>query len=164
MFWWRIKQLKESLVQRCPTAREQLSYYIASGVVVSFTALGQLAPTQSALEVVVHWALWLAAIIFGTIYLYSCNGGATGKDFLPRLFAIGWVVAIRWSVVAIPLIIVIGSLLVLVVAVAAPHPSQVDPAAMFVVLYYLAVVLLIWRCGVHLREVALRSVQNAVTN
>lgn len=162
MYWWSIKKLKDSLVQRCPAAREQLSYYIATfALTYVLVALSGLAPAPGGLEFAVSLALSMAFLIFGSVYLYNCNGGATGKDFLPRLFAIGWVVTIRWSVVAIPLIIIIGSLLVLVLAVAAPHPSQVDPDVMFAVLYYLALVFLIWRCGVHLREVALRSAQNA---
>ena len=35
---------------------------------------------------------------FGTYYIYRCNGGENGERFLERYICLGWVVAIRWTV------------------------------------------------------------------
>jgi len=46
------------------------------------------------------WGILLAVV--GTIYTYRQNGGAEGRHFLQRYFAVGWVVSVRWLAVSIP--------------------------------------------------------------
>lgn len=171
MYWWNIKRLKDALAERPLTAREQLSYYIATWMLVyMLMALSQLAPAASAPEVLVHFILSIAIVVFGSLYCYVSNGGADGKEFLPRLFAVGWVVSIRWSVVAIPLII-FGSFFLAVLSIlvgdTGPDPADAELGPIFTVassaLVYLLSIVLIWRCGVHLRDVARRTTETPAT-
>lgn len=172
MYWWKIKRLKDRLVERPLTAGEQLSYYIAALVLFyMLMALIQLAPAGSAPEVLVNFILSIAIAVFGSLYWYVSNGGANGKEFLPRLFAIAWVVTIRWSVLAVPLLILGGTVLMIASILVGdtgldladtPTPGPIITVAYYA-LWYLLWVLLIWRCGVHLRDVAGRTTETPVT-
>lgn len=172
MYWWNIQRLKDALVERPLTAREQLSYYIATFVVLYLLmALGALAPAASASATVFNLILSFVFLVFGTLYCYASNGGANGTEFLPRLFAVGWVVTIRWSVVAVPLLILGGFvLMVMSILVGDTGPDPADaatPGPIFTVastaLWYLLYALLIWRCGAHLRDVAHRAPEKPMT-
>ena len=89
------------------------------------------------------WTLLLA--VFGTIYVYRCNGGATGQDFLQRYLAIGWVVTVRWLAIVMPLFV----LLIFTVDYMSEE-TQWHVGLFFVV----AEVVLYERIGYHIRAVA----------
>lgn len=172
MYWWNIKRLKDALVERPLTAREQLSYYIATWMLISgIAALAALAPSRSTPVVIVEIVVGTIFMILGSFYFYRCNGGAAGKELLPRMFSIGWVMTIRWSVLAIPLIMLIGFIVVVfagLMGLAGPDPTEnaLEPlfSTVYSALYYLFLVIFFWRCGVHLRDVAVRSAEPTATD
>lgn len=99
MYFWRIDKLKAEMAVRPLSEREALPYLVVQ--IALFAATGYIPSTITNL-----WdglgAVWSVALaIVGTIYIYRQNGGAAGRHFLQRYFAIGWVVFIRWLVILI---------------------------------------------------------------
>jgi len=74
--------------------------------------LGALLPSE-ALDFWGHVNHFLYLLIFsvGMFFAFQANGGATGKDFLLRFTALGWVLLIRF----IPLLFVVAFLHVLLI-------------------------------------------------
>lgn len=109
MYFWRIEELKRKHVGGSLTDREILPYFL---IFVGLTALVTILPVES----MSYWD-YIGAIgtflltVFGTVYVYRYNGGATGSHFLQRYFSIGWVVAVRWSVIVMPLLVALLFLL-----------------------------------------------------
>lgn len=102
MYFWRIDKLKAEMAARPLSEREALPYLVVS--VALYVAGGFIPPTSTNV-----WdglgAVWSVALaIVGTIYIYRQNGGAAGRHFLQRYFAIGWVVFLRW----LPLVVLMS--------------------------------------------------------
>lgn len=95
MYFWQIEKLKDRMVLQPLSDGQTLPYLIA--FLCLRVAVGFL-PAES-LNAWDHLgtAFSLLLTILGTVWLYRQNGGASGKHFLSRYFAIGWVVGIRWA-------------------------------------------------------------------
>lgn len=147
MYFWRIENLKAELASQPMSDREVLPYLVVDAALTSL-ALDLSSSSFNlwdGLDLV--WNLGLA--VFGSIYLFRQNGGGQGTQFLPRLFAVGWVVGLRWCVWVIPLYSVLLF-------------TEIFRAETKVVEFLFNIIintLLIRRIGVHLQDVATRVTQ-----
>jgi hypothetical protein len=96
-------------------------------------------------------AFSLLVSIVGTIYLYRANGGDKGRDFIHRYIVLGWVVAVRFMTLFIPLAIVL-SVAGTVIGVTSEQTNWFD--VLVIVVFELAFYLYFAR---HLRELSLRA-------
>jgi hypothetical protein len=101
MYWWRLEAAKRELAAGTPGPRAVLPYLLAFAVLESVTMeLSFLTPAQ---EDPASARVWLVALAgaaitaLGCVYAYVRNGGAAGKQFLERLFVLGWVTAVRYG-------------------------------------------------------------------
>jgi hypothetical protein len=99
MYFWNVDRLKTELSHRTFTEREMLPYMIATFAAFSVAVAIPIERAQpwNWIEPAFDFAMTLA----GTLYLYHCNGGDRGRDFLKRWFTIGWVMTIRFLVVSV---------------------------------------------------------------
>lgn len=145
MYFWNIKKLKKDL-KKGLSQKQQFSYLIASTIILSLT----MTPWGEPGIWDVYLSLVISAItILGTVKMYVINGGSKGKDFLPRLISLGWVVSIRWAVlVLLPLSILFSVLVVELLGV--PEELGVIDISFIGLLY----IVFYWMLGKHLKEVA----------
>jgi hypothetical protein len=94
MYFWRIDKLKAEMAVRPLSEREVLPYLVVQIALLSVAGYIPATTTNVWDGLGAVWSVSLA--IVGTIYIYRQNGGAAGRHFLQRYFAIGWVVLIRW--------------------------------------------------------------------
>ncbi len=143
MYFWRIEELKSKVIASPLTDREVLPYLL---IFVGITGLIPIFPVESMTLWDYVGAVWTFLLaVFGTIYVYRCNGGATGKDFLQRYLAIGWVVTIRWAAIVMPLFVLL---------IFAVDPSSEETEWYVGLFFVLAEVVLYERIGHHIRAVA----------
>ncbi len=98
MYFWNIKELKKELKKRSLSERESFKYLIASMLFYAFDAFLIL---DSNIWDVISALIATVILICGTYYVYKCNDGEEGSNFLQRYVALGWVVAIRWLVMIV---------------------------------------------------------------
>lgn len=97
------------------------------------------------------FAIDLIFNILGTIYLYKCNGGANGKDFLQKYFSIGLVVGIRWLVlITLPTLILITVIISIFTNIS---DNYLDNFIDYVIIPIL-LLMYYWRAGIHIKDVA----------
>lgn len=146
MYIWRIEGLKGQLAARALSDREVLPYFVASS---SMFGLGLAIPPSNpnGWDTVLGLAIALLTVL-GTLWGYRQNGGQSGREFLPRFVAIGWVSSLR----LLPAVLL--AILVLFIIAGAPLEGtpQTSPFDVFVfagltVVYY-------QRVGAHVRQVA----------
>jgi hypothetical protein len=149
MYFWRIENLKAQLASRPLSDREVLPYFaIFLGVTSAAWFMPLVEPNL--------WDHLLTAVgvllaVPGTVWIYRRNGGAVGQHFLQRYLAVGWVVGIRWLVVVLPSLMLYFAVLDLldVEAVATTWHDFI--------LFSIALLLLYWRIGHHIADIAARS-------
>ncbi len=91
--------------------------------------------------------------VVGTVYIFRQNGGAGGKNFLQRYFAIGWVVGTRWLVTfAIVSVVFYGMLMAMNADIDIESTSW--HGFLFVAVAETA---FYWRVGSHVRDIAKRE-------
>lgn len=149
MYFWRIEKLKSEMAARPLSEREALPYLV---VFVGLCAAVGYIP-QSVANV---WdglgAFWSVALaVLGTIYIYRQNGGADGRHFLQRYFAIGWVVAIRWLAIVILAAVAFSALIEFL-----GNESEETTWYEFLFLAIVEIVVY-WRIGHHVRDLAERT-------
>ncbi|HEX7150174.1 MAG TPA: hypothetical protein VF618_01710 [Thermoanaerobaculia bacterium] len=149
MYVWDIRELKQHLIARPLTEREQLPYLVAF---VALTSVAEHLPVE--LTNVWDYLSAVCAVIVavgGTIYLYKQNGGRSGQHFLQRFFAVGFVVSVRWFVALIVTVIpLVGAL---------EFAGLLQDTMTWYEFVFLtgAELLLYQRVGHHIRDVALRT-------
>ncbi len=103
MYFWRIEKLKQDLVAGAVSERSSLLYLLWFGGIT--TALYLIPLGQLNIWDHVDSAVIVLAFIVGTVYLYRCNLGPSGQDFLLRYISLGWVYSVRFTfLVGIPVI------------------------------------------------------------
>ena len=149
MYFWNIDELKNEMAARPFSEREMLPYLIV--FVVLSTASSYVTTAVSTV-----WdglgAMWsIALAVVGTIYIYRQNGGASGRHFLQRYFAVGWVIGLRC------LVFVGGAAIIFFVTLdwmGGVSENASWPEFLFGVVAETA---MYWRIGHHIRDVALRT-------
>jgi len=117
MYFLKYQPLKNQLRCRSVTDREALPYL---AIFAALTALVGAIPLTDGFN---HWDAISAFIsvvlaIGGIVYAYHQNGGRTGNDLIQKYVILGWVVAFRFMLIAIPTMIAlmfVGDLMGLVV-------------------------------------------------
>jgi hypothetical protein len=150
MYFWRIEKLKMDMATRPLSAGEVLPYAVIFSVLL--TPIGYIPNAITNIWDVLGLVWSIALAVFGTIYIYRQNGGASGQHFLQRYLVIGWVVAIRWLVV---LILPIGGLVILDMEVLGNVTGE---TTWYIFLFFaLLEAVLYWRTGYHVRDLAQRT-------
>jgi hypothetical protein len=98
LYFWRIAQLKNELAAASVGQRESLLYLLWLGGVT--TAAASLPLGEFNTWEYVDSATTLLAFLFGTLYVFSCNGGVAGRGFLVGYVSLNWVLGIRFLVLA----------------------------------------------------------------
>ena len=108
MYIWKIHKLNEELISGNIAEREVFKYLVACSILYALLMIQY--PNSNSLDT---WSGVICGIvrIIGLFFIYKCNGGDNGKDFLTRYLAISWVVFIRMLVLLIiPTVVVIMTL------------------------------------------------------
>jgi hypothetical protein len=105
--------LKEQLRNGTFTDRQALPYFILSSV------LSVPVPTSGTANSL-DWVLtgcWVLITALGLLSAYRKNGGSEGIDFIKKFIVLGWIALVRWTLVFIPLFMIV---VIAVIAIADP--------------------------------------------
>lgn len=172
---WSIRFVKEKLSTGTLSVRAQFGYFLlceSIGLVLYATAFSVVGPQEfeaklpSSVTWEFCWPCWATVLvqIVGMIYAYLRNGGAHGREFFSRFFALYVVLSVRFIVGSI-LVLLIASLWLALLA----YLGSVKVLLMFLVVMGAALLvyavsaqlLLFWRMGCHIRDVATAAALNA---
>lgn len=104
MYIWKIDKLNEELIAGDITQREIFKYLMASSILYALAMIKY--SNANTLDTLLGVACMVITVI-GLLFIYKCNGGDNGKDFLIRYILISWVVGVRMFVLlTMPVIIV----------------------------------------------------------
>ncbi len=156
MFIWSLKGLKRQLVESGLSDRQSLPYTI---IVLVCVSCAFVAVPQHNLWSIIYGVAFLSTLAGGTLLAYRSNGGATGRDFLPRFFSLIVVCGARW------LLFYVLPLVVLAVVIPGTpwvlsfplDPDRGDMGPYDVVMQLFVVPSLLWWVAVQMRQVAGRS-------
>ena len=154
MYFWSIKGLKSRLSESHLPENTAFLYLL---LYVFFTALFmEMATEPDSMWDIASDMVAIGAVVIGTVYCFFKNGSARGSNFLQRYFSIGWVVHVRLAVMFfVPFFAV---LLIL------PN-GLFDTDSWYSPLIELFVhVLIYWRIGHHIGQVAEKPHPLVVTN
>jgi hypothetical protein len=107
MYIWKIDQLNKELITGELPEREKFKYLVASSIIYGLAMIQYSSPNQAD-----TWSGVIAAIVtvIGLFFIYKCNGGDNGKEFLTRYLSISLVILVRLLV-----LLMLPSLIVLMV-------------------------------------------------
>lgn len=111
MYFWRIKQLRQHLINNGLTEK-QLFYYIliyAGLGAIGVELVGYVPYEEPDLWSYVSSAMNILIPVLGTIAAFRANGGSSGIKFAERYFSIGLVVTIRFMVLLIPIVFIMAA-------------------------------------------------------
>lgn len=108
MYFWKLDQLKRQLTEQGLTEYQMCCYILIDVALSAFAVeLMEYLPSGSHnVWTYVESVLNIVIPILGTILIFRANGGVSGIQFAARYFSIGLVVAIRFLVLLIPVMIV----------------------------------------------------------
>lgn len=106
MYFWNINKLKSDFNEGAVTEKSILKYLIAYTILVGLVMIPYGETNQFDMF---SAALRIPLSVFGLLYVYACNGGDSGDNFIAKYFAIGWVITIRFIAVIIPLAVIVGA-------------------------------------------------------
>jgi hypothetical protein len=104
MYFYSIEKLKARLAEGPLPEKESVTYVIGFAAV---TALTGLLPASSGIWHYVNGSISVLFAFIGTYWIYLQNGGAEGKNFIPRYIILGWVSVIRYLTFATPAFIIV---------------------------------------------------------
>jgi len=106
LYFWRISQLKNELAASTVGQRESLLYLLWLGGVFTFASSFPLGDLN--IWDYIDSAMMVLTFLFGTLYLFYCNGGAVGSSFLVRYVSLNWVFGVRFTgLVGIPITVAV---------------------------------------------------------
>ena len=146
MYFWKIEKLKNDLLKKPLSESESFKYLFATTVLYS---LGMTQFLENNIWDVYSAIITALITAIGVYYVYKCNKGASGSNFLQKYLSMGWVVGIRWSVfVMIPLMIVYFVIVAILSSI--PDNTTLSDLLFFNLLY----TQFFWLLGKHIKEVA----------
>lgn len=98
MYFWRIDRLKVDLATGGLSQSEQLKYVVAEVALAGLATIPLLEPNWFD---VLGALLGVVIMVGGTFYVYRCNGGAAGDDFIVRYTSLGLVAFLRFVVLVL---------------------------------------------------------------
>jgi len=147
MYFWKISKLKSDLINQPLPESESFKYLIANAVVYG---LAMIPFGEKNIWDIYFSIATLVITILGTIYIYGCNRGANGKNFLQRYVSLSWVVGIRWIVlIALPIIILYYIAIGIYFGIVSYTINPLD-----IILFSILLVSYFWLLGKHMKEVA----------
>ena len=147
MYFWNIEKLKQDIKNGGLSESMQFKYFLIWIILTIFAELSYVDSNFS--DIKYEFATDLLFTILGTIYLYKCNGGANGKDFLQKYISIGLVVFFRIILYFIAFMI----LLTILLAFSEISDAQYDNLVNYIITPILLLVYY-WRAGIHIKDVA----------
>jgi hypothetical protein len=95
MYIWNLDNLSEELIAGELSERDTFKYLMASSILYGLAVIQYTNPNN-----IDTWSGVIAVLVsvFGLFFIYKCNGGDNGKEFLIRYLSISWVVFIRMFV------------------------------------------------------------------
>jgi len=147
MYFWNIEKLKQDIKNGGLSESVQFKYFFIWIVLTLFCELEYIDSNFN--DIKYEFAIDLILNILGTIYLYQCNGGANGKDFLQKYFSIGLVVFFRLILYFIAFMLLLSILL----AFSEISDVQYDKLINYIITPILLLVYY-WRAGIHIKDVA----------
>jgi len=151
MHIWNIEKLKTDIVANSISEKEIFIYtliYITFSAAVMEVMLWLPETTTNIWDITDSISNVLIVFI-GTIAAYNSNGGNNGAQFLERYFSIGFVVAMRFFVILIPLL----ALLVLYYMYYIPDDEETLTSPIEVIPFLVWYAALYWRICVHIKGV-----------
>ncbi len=146
MYFWKIENLKKDFLTKPLTESETFKYIIVTTIVYGLTMIPFLENNMWD----VYSAICSALInVIGVYYIYKCNQGASGNNFLQKYLSLGWVTGIRWTVfVALPTTIIYFTAVDI-------FSSLSDSTTLSdIVFFNLLFITYFWRFGKHVKEIA----------
>lgn len=107
MYFWNIENLKKDIAKGQFSEKDRFIYaliYVVLGAIL-MEGMILMPPEDTNLWDLVNSVGNVLIIFLGTIFAFQANGSSNGTDFLGKYFSIGFVMAIRFLVYAIPLLI-----------------------------------------------------------
>jgi len=148
MYFWNIESLKRDLVFDGLGDRESFLYVLWLGLVTA--ALYAIPFGEQNVWDHIDSAVGIVAIGVGTYWVYRCNGGAEGSEFLARWVSLSWVFGIRFTVVAI----VVAVALVAGIELLFPGTIREESTPVESVGVALVEIVYYWRLGHHVSAVS----------
>ena len=147
MYFWNIEKLKQDIRNGGLSESVQFKYLLIWVILTLFSELEYLGSNFD--DIKYQFAIDLIFTILGTIYLYKCNGGANGKNFLQKFISISIVVFFRIILYFIAFMLLLSILL----AFSKISDTQYDNLVNYIILPILQLVYY-WRAGIHIKDVA----------
>jgi hypothetical protein len=113
MYFWNIEGLLDDIASQKITEQQKLAYYLllacAALVVMTLVLTGPASPDElRAGPAAADLILTLAITIWGTKRCFAINQSGSGGDFIARITCLTLPGSIRWTVVAIPYVLIAG--------------------------------------------------------
>jgi len=151
MYFWKIEKLKEDIRESKLTEKDRFIYALI------YLVLGAIVMELMMLTQIENGNVWdlinsvgnIIIVTLGTIYAYKANGSNNGSDFLGKYFSIGFVMAIRFLVYAIPLFL----LLFVYYFYAFGEEEEIPTNYIDVIPFLIWYAVMYWRIYVHIKQV-----------
>lgn len=146
MYFWKVEKLKNDLRKKPLSESESFKYLYATLFLYS---LGMIPFLENNI-----WDVYSAIIIgvisaIGVYYVYKCNKGAKGNNFLQKYLAIGWVVGIRWM-----FLIMLPTSIIFFILIGIYYGVTEYTTAKEVTFFNLVGATYFWLLGKHIKELA----------
>jgi hypothetical protein len=151
MHIWKIDKLKEEIKKGELKEKDRFLYaliYIILGA-VGMEAMGLMPIDNGNVWDAINSISNIVVVTLGTIFAFKANGGSKGLDFLGRYFSISFVVAIRFLVILIPVLIV----LLAYYSFAITKDPDLSSTAYDTIPFLIWSAALYWRVCVHIADV-----------
>ena len=153
MYFWNIKKLKAEFIQGEIQEKDLLKYLIAYTTLLSLSMI-PLSNTTNQFDIF-SAVLTIPISILGLLYVYTCNGGDTGNNFLGKYFAIGWVITIR----ILTIVIITGILYGIFAGIFKLNLSE-ETTLWETLIIVVVEIFYYWRVAVHIGDIANQSDNN----
>ncbi len=140
--------MKKDLIKGSLSEKEQFKYLLANTIIISLAMI----PVIENNIMNIYFAIIAGIItVFGAIYIYKVNGSANGKYLLQRFLSLGWVMAMRWSVlIMLPVMIIFFTILEIF------SPNLIEVTSIYDILVFSILYLIyFYILGKHVKDVVL---------
>ncbi len=152
MYFWKIEKLKDDIASGRLNEKDRFIYALI------YVVLGAVVVEVMMLMPIENGNIWDLAnsvgnvliVLLGTVFAFKANGSSSGEDFLGKYFSIGFVMAIRFLIYAVPLLVMLFVYYFYAFAEEEDIPTNYIDVIPFL-LWYAA---LYWRMYVHIKQVS----------
>ena len=151
MYFWKIGSLKEEIKKRELKEKDRFLYTLIYIILsaIGMEAMGLMPIDDGNVWDAINSISNIAVVTLGTIFAFKANGGSKGIDFLGRYFSISFVVAIRFVVILIPMIIMLSAYY----SFAVTKDPDLNSTAYDTIPFLIWSAALYWRVCVHIADV-----------